>query len=81
MITRDQHVVLADWLHVGSQEPYLSIESLGLRLAESDLQLAQLGMATPEVLEPHMSLSKPDRKTSREVVATMAVAAAQLARK
>ena len=47
----------------------------GSRLSDADAQFEQLDMADREMIIRYLSLSRADRKTVREVVAAMAVAA------
>lgn len=79
--TQDKLVVLAEWLQVSPDELRFGKASFGLRLAEADPELGELDMADREMLKRYLTLPKPDRKTIREVVAAMTVAAAQQARK
>ncbi len=79
--TQDKLVVLADWLQVSPDELRFGKTSFGLRLAEADPEFGQMDMADREMLKRYLTLSKSDRKTVREVVTAMAVAAAHQPRK
>lgn len=73
--TQDKLVVLAEWLQVSPDELRFGKVSAGLRLSEADTQFEKLDMADREMVARYLSLSTADRKTVREVVAAMAVAA------
>jgi transcriptional regulator with XRE-family HTH domain len=73
--TQDKLVVLAEWLQVSPDELRFGKASGGARLSEADAQFEQLDMADREMISRYLGLSNPDRKTVREVVAAMAVAA------
>ncbi len=79
--TQDKLVVLADWLQVSPDELRFGKASSGLRLADADPEFEKMDMAGREMLKRYLSLPKPERKTVREVVTAMAVAAAQQPRK
>ena len=79
--TQDKLVVLANWLQVSPDELRFGKASSGLRLADADPEFGQMDMADREMLKRYLSLPKPERKTVREVVTAMAVAAAQQPRK
>lgn len=73
--TQDKLVVLAEWLQVSPDELRFGKSSTALRLAEADAELEQLDMADREMVKRYLSLGKAERKTVREVVAAMVVAA------
>lgn len=73
--TQDKLVVLAEWLQVSPDELRFGKSTSGLNLAEADPQSGQLGMADREMIARYLGLPTADRKTVREVVAAMAVAA------
>lgn len=73
--TQDKLVVLAEWLQVSPDELRFGKSASGSRLSDSDAQFEQLDMADREMIIRYLSLSRADRKTVREVVAAMAVAA------
>ena len=75
--TQDKLVVLANWLQVSPDELRFGKASSGLRLADADPEFGQMDMADREMLKRYLSLPKPERKTVREVVTAMAVAAGQ----
>ncbi len=79
--TQDKLVVLAEWLQVSPDELRFGKTSSALRLADADPEFKQLDMADREMLKRYLSLPKAERKTVREVVTAMAVAAAQQPRK
>ena len=74
--TQDKLVVLAEWLQVSPDELRFGKTSSALRLADADPEFKQLDMADREMLKRYLSLPKAERKTVREVVTAMAVAAA-----
>jgi transcriptional regulator with XRE-family HTH domain len=73
--TQDKLVVLAEWLHVSPDELRFGKAASGTRLSDADAQFEQLDMADREMIHRYLSLPTADRKTVREVVAAMAVAA------
>ncbi len=75
--TQDKLVVLAEWLQVSPDELRFGKTSSALRLADADPEFKQLDMADREMLKRYLSLPKAERKTVREVVTAMAVAAGQ----
>jgi len=76
MPTQDKLVVLAEWLQVSPDELRFGKVSAGARLSEADAQFEKLDMADREMMARYLSLPAADRKTVREVVAAIAVAAA-----
>ena len=73
--TQDKLVVLAEWLQVSPDELRFGKAASGSRLSDADAQFEQLDMADREMIHRYLSLPTADRKTVREVVAAMAVAA------
>ena len=73
--TQDKLVVLAEWLQVSPDELRFGKASSAMRLSEADARLEQLDMADREMISRYLGLPAADRKTVREVVAAMAVAA------
>lgn len=73
--TQDKLQVLAEWLQVSPDELRFGKMNSALRLGEADAQFEQLDMADREMLGRYLNLPLEDRKTVREVVAAMAVAA------
>ncbi|MFM8865080.1 MAG: hypothetical protein ACKOFG_09205 [Limnohabitans sp.] len=79
--TQDKLVVLADWLQVGPDELRFGKAASALRLTDADAQFEHMDMADREMLKRYLALPKAQRKTVREVVSAMAVAAAHAPRK
>ena len=75
MPTQDKLVVLAEWLQVSPDELRFGKAASAQRLADADPQFEQLDMADREMISRYLGLPAPDRKTVREVVAAMTVAA------
>ena len=73
--TQDKLVVLAEWLQVSPDELRFGQSSSALRLADADARLDPLDMADREMISRYLGLPAPARKTVREVVAAMALAA------
>lgn len=74
--TQDKLRVLADWLQVGPDELRFGQVAKAPKGAENmDFWGGDLNMADREMLTRYMSLSVQDRKTTREVVAALQVAA------
>lgn len=73
--TQDKLVVLAEWLQVSPDELRFGKGRAALRLTEASAELDQLDMADREMVKRYLSLGKAERKTVREVVAAMVVAA------
>jgi transcriptional regulator with XRE-family HTH domain len=71
--TQDKLVVLAQWLQVSPEELRFGQAASVPRLP--DAQLEPLEMADREMIQRYLSLPIAGRKTVREVVAAMAVAA------
>ena len=75
MPTQDKLVVLAEWLQVSPDELRFGKAASAQSLAAAAPQFAQLDMADREMISRYLGLPAPDRKTVREVVAAMTVAA------
>ena len=75
MPNQDKLVVLAEWLQVSPDELRFGKAASAQRLADADPQFEQLDMADREMISRYLGLPAPDRKTVREVVAAMTVAA------
>lgn len=73
--TQDKLVVLAEWLQVNPDTLRFGSSSSSWQLAEADPQLEKLDMADREMINRYLSLAKSERKTVREVVSAMAMAA------
>ena len=73
--TQDKLVVLANWLQVSPDELRFGKASSGLRLADADPEFGQMDMADREMISRYLSLTTAERKTVREVVAAITVAA------
>ena len=73
--TQDKLVVLAEWLQVSPDELRFGKAASGRRLSEADAQFEHLDMADREMISRYLSLAAAERKTVREVVAAMTVAA------
>jgi len=73
--TQEKLVVLADWLQVSPDELRFGKPISSLRIAEADPRFEQLDMADREMLKRYLSLTNDDRKTVRDVVTAMALAA------
>ena len=73
--TQDKLVVLAEWLQVSPDELRFGKAASGPRLFDADAQFEQLDMADREMINRYLNLPTADRKTVREVVTAMAVAA------
>lgn len=73
--TQDKLVVLAEWLQVSPDELRFGKVASGMRLTDADTQFEQLDMADREMIHRYLNLPTAERKTVRDVVAAMAVAA------
>lgn len=73
--TQDKLVVLAEWLQVSPDALRFGKAASGPRLSDADAQFEQLDMADREMVNRYLSLPTADRKTVREVVTALAVAA------
>lgn len=75
---QDKLKVLADWLQVSPQE--LRFGGSTAKTKDADGEFPALDLPEREMLDRYLSLPAEDRKTVREVVAAMALAAAVKAR-
>ncbi len=73
--TQDKLVVLAEWLQVSPDELRFGKAASGHRLSEADPRFEHLDMADREMISRYLSLTTAERKTVREVVAAITVAA------
>jgi len=73
--TQDKLVVLAEWLQVSPDELRFGKAASRTRLSDADAQFEQLDMADREMIHRYLSLPTAGRKTVREVVAAMVMAA------
>ena len=73
--TQDKLVVLAEWLQVSPDELRFGKTQAATRLSDADAQFEQLDMADREMISRYLCLPTAERKTVRDVVAAMAVAA------
>lgn len=74
--TQDKLVVLAEWLQVSPDELRFGKAASGHRLSEADPRFEHLDMADREMISRYLSLTTAERKTVREVVGALVVAAA-----
>ena len=74
--TQDKLVVLAEWLQVSPDELRFGKAASGHRLSEADPGFEHLDMADREMISRYLSLTTAERKTVREVVGALVVAAA-----
>ena len=79
--TQDKLVVLAEWLQVSPDELRFGKAASAQRLSDADPQFEQLDMADREMISRYLGLPTNDRKTVRDVVAALAIAAASRNRK
>ena len=75
MPTQDKLVVLAEWLQVSPDELRFGKTARAQRLSDADPLFEQLDMADREMISRYLGLPIADRKTVRDVVAAMTVAA------
>jgi len=73
--TQDKLRVLADWLQVSPDELRFGRSVETVKAAEATTNPAGLSMADREMLSRYMGLDVEDRKTVRQVVAALSVAA------
>jgi transcriptional regulator with XRE-family HTH domain len=73
--TQDKLRVLADWLLVSPDELRFGGASASGRTSEADANFERLDMADREMLHRYLALTVPDRKTVREVVTALSIAA------
>ena len=73
--TQDKLRVLADWLQVSPDELRFGRSGGAVMAAEASTDLASLSMADREMLSRYLGLDVNDRKTVREVVTALSLAA------
>jgi transcriptional regulator with XRE-family HTH domain len=73
--TQDKLRVLADWLQVSPNELRFGGPNASSRAAEADTNFGRLDMADREMLHRYLALTVGDRKTVREVVTALSIAA------
>jgi transcriptional regulator with XRE-family HTH domain len=73
--TQDKLRVLADWLQVSPDELRFGRSGGAVMAAEASTDPASLGMADREMLSRYLGLDVNDRKTVREVVTALSLAA------
>ncbi|MCO4089761.1 MAG: hypothetical protein HEQ17_12825 [Limnohabitans sp.] len=73
--TQDKLRVLADWLQVSPDELRFGRSGGVVMPAEASTDPASLGMADREMLSRYLGLDVNDRKTVREVVTALSLAA------
>jgi hypothetical protein len=73
--TQDKLRVLADWLSVSPDELRFGRQGVPLKSNEGDATLDAMNMADREMLSRYLSLPLNERKTAREVVKALALAA------
>jgi transcriptional regulator with XRE-family HTH domain len=73
--TQDKLRVLADWLQVSPDELRFGQSGGAIRAAEATADPASLSMADREMVSRYLGLDVNDRKTVREVVTALSLAA------
>ncbi|PUE06511.1 hypothetical protein B9Z51_16820 [Limnohabitans sp. T6-5] len=73
--TQDKLRVLADWLQVSPDELRFGREGLVLKASEGDAAMDAMNMADREMLNRYLALPLNERKTVREVVVALSMAA------
>lgn len=73
--TQDKLRVLADWLQVSPDELRFGRSGGAVRAAEATADPASLSMADREMVSRYLGLDVNDRKTVREVVTALSLAA------
>jgi transcriptional regulator with XRE-family HTH domain len=73
--TQDKLRVLADWLQVSPDELRFGQSGGAIRAAEATADPASLSMADREMVRRYLGLDVNDRKTVREVVTALSLAA------
>jgi transcriptional regulator with XRE-family HTH domain len=73
--TQDKLRVLADWLQVSPDALRFGSLSTVSKNAAADANFERLDMADREMLHRYLALTVPDRKTVREVVTALSIAA------
>jgi hypothetical protein len=76
MPTQDKLRVLADWLQVSPDELRFGRQLPTSSSDESELSIGSMNMADREMVHRYLALSVNDRKTVRDVVAALVLAAA-----
>jgi hypothetical protein len=67
--------VLADWLHVSPDELRYGPPAMAAKLQDRDNESHVLNMQDREMLKRYLSLPQENRKTVRDVVTALALAA------
>jgi hypothetical protein len=75
--TQDKLRVLADWLQVSPNELRFGRSGGAVKASEATADPASLSMADREMLSRYLELDVNDRKTVREVVTAVSLAASQ----
>jgi transcriptional regulator with XRE-family HTH domain len=73
--TQDKLRVLAEWLQVSPDALRFGGPRTSTRISESDASFEQLDMADREMVHRYLALTVGDRKTVREVVTALSIAA------
>lgn len=73
--TQDKLRVLAEWLQVSPDELRFGSHLANTRISEADAGFERLDMADREMVHRYLALTVADRKTVREVVTALALAA------
>jgi transcriptional regulator with XRE-family HTH domain len=73
--TQDKLRVLAEWLQVGPDALRFGGLNSGGRTTEADASFEQLDMADREMVHRYLALTVTDRKTVRDVVTALSIAA------
>lgn len=73
--TQDKLRVLADWLQVSPDALRFGGPSASGRTSEADASFERLDMADREMVHRYLALTVADRKTVREVVTALSIAA------
>jgi transcriptional regulator with XRE-family HTH domain len=74
--TQDKLRVLAEWLQVGPDALRFGGLNASSRTSEADASFEQLDMADREMVHRYLALTVADRKTVRDVVSALSLAAA-----
>jgi hypothetical protein len=73
--TQDKLRVLADWLQVSPDALRFGSSPANAGTSDSDASLGTLDMADREMMKRYLALTLADRKTVREVVTALSIAA------
>lgn len=73
--TQDKLRVLAEWLQVSPNALRFGGSGASARTSEADASFERLDMADREMLHRYLALTVADRKTVREVVTALSIAA------